>query len=561
MPAACRPAPEVVASPGNEKRRKIEHPYTAPNSYPYAPQMTASPKQGGAAHAPSSPYYPHPDPYSYMPPPGHQYGPPPPHPQAGGFPPRPHLPPRYTHHQQYDPSYMTGPPPKQPSSPGETQNHNGAFPSPSTVTTIDSRSPEGSRNDVANFEERVSSSGGNPPPPPSYSPASASALPPYMPPHMGYHPSYPPPPHYAHHPQFHSPHAPSGWACDYCNSKFHNWEECSAHEETCPAKNYYNSHNSNKGAKGRKMKLTSFPADFYMDHNAEYAVNDDRETYLLMTDKDKDSLSDRQCFVRSHFVEVFVANKSDMAARHSRGAQKLNENQVGLRCAYCVKLKPRDRAERAICYPSSISRIYQTVADMQRFHFESCPAIPPKILAEYKALKTTRPRGVGSPQGYWDKSARDIGLVDSSSGIKIGEEDGMKSLVKQKKGATGVLAVLETAPVTEFPAQPVNEYAMPPVESPGNDQGEQMTKEVSPGAPATESVSLPVVSSPGTPGTEGAPNTPVLTEDAKEIKGPSPEIREADANMLLMLKKTPESPNEDTSDGEVGTPVKESVPV
>ena len=94
------------------------------------------------------------------------------------------------------------------------------------------------------------------------------------------------------------------------------------------------------------MRLASFPTDFYMDHNAEYAVNDDRETYLLTTDKDKDSLSDRQCYVRSHFVEVFVANNADMTARHSRGAQKLNEDQIGLRCAYCVKLKPRDRAKK-----------------------------------------------------------------------------------------------------------------------------------------------------------------------------------------------------------------------
>ncbi|KAK1749171.1 hypothetical protein QTG54_001110 [Skeletonema marinoi] len=567
MPAACRPAPDAT-SPGNEKRRKIEQsPYPPPHAYPYAPPMTGSPKQGGAPHAPpGSPYYPHPDPYSYMPPPGHHYGPPPPHPQAGGFPPRPHLPPRFNHHQQYDSSYMAGPPQKQPASPGEA--HNGAYPSPNTVTTMDSRSPEGSRNDLGNFEERVSNNNGNPPPPPSYSPASAPNMPPpYMPPPMGYHPSYPPP-HYAHHAhhQYHSPHAPTGWACDYCNSKFNNWEECSAHEETCAAKSYYDGRNSHKNAKGRKMKLASFPTDFYMDHNAEYAVNDDRETYLLTTQNDKDSLSDRQCFVRSHFVEVFVADKSDMAARHSRGAQKLNENQIGLRCAYCVKLKPRDRSERAICYPSSISRIYQTVADMQRFHFESCVAIPPKVVAEYKSLKTTRPRGVGSPQGYWDKSAREIGLVDSPNGIKIGEEEGMETMVKQRKGATGLLETMESAPpamesappVSEFPTQqPMNGYALPPAElppvlaSPGNDQdqGEQVTQ-ASPGAPAAPD-SLPVVSSPGTPGTEEAPSTPVITQ-AQEVKAPVPETREADANMLLMLKQTPESPTEDTEGGEGG---------
>lgn len=133
---------------------------------------------------------------------------------------------------------------------------------------------------------------------------------------------------------------------------------------------------------------------------------------------DADSLSDRQCYVRSHFVELFVASDSDVSARHSRGAQKLNIGQVGMRCAYCVKLKPRDRAERAVCYPSSISRIYQTVADMQRFHFEHCRAIPARVVGIYKSLKTTRPRGVGSPQGYWDRSAREVGLMDTELGIQ-----------------------------------------------------------------------------------------------------------------------------------------------
>ena len=545
MPAACRPAPDVAAaSPGNEKRRKVEQsPYPPQHAYPYAPPMTsASPKQ------PGSPYYPPPPPDAYggypMPPPGHYPPMPGPHPHAAPYPPpRPHLPPRYNHQQQYDSSYMAGQPQKQPNSPGNSSNP-GTFPSPNTsVTTMDSRSPEGSRNDLGNFEERVSSNNGNPP---SFSPALASMPPPYMPPPMAYHPSYPPPPpHYAH-PHYHSPHGPSGWACDFCNSKFTNWEECSCHEETCPAKSYY----EGKG-KGHKMKLSSFPSDFYMDHNAEYAVNDDRETYLLATTKDNEFLSDRQCYVRSHFVEVFIANKADMAARHSRGAQKLNENQIGLRCAYCVKLKPRDRAERAMCYPSSISRIYQTVADMQRFHFEACVAIPPKVLAAYKSLKTTRPRGVGSPQGYWDKSARDIGLVDSSCGIQVGP-GGMDQLLKQKKGATGRLESSTATAVANATsaAQPVKEMAaLPPVmASPGSDQEEQMAAEAS---STTASVTLPMVSSPGSPGTASVdvdvPSTPVIAEETV-LAAPVQETREADANILLMLKKTTESPTEEDAE-------------
>lgn len=143
---------------------------------------------------------------------------------------------------------------------------------------------------------------------------------------------------------------------------------------------------------------------------------------LLAMPTDSDSLSDRQCYVRSEMVEIFAATSKDVAARHSKGAQKLVAGQVGIRCVHCAHLRPRDRAERAVCYPSSISRIYQTVADMQRFHFEQCREIPPDIRKIYKSLKTTRPRGVGSPQTYWVQSAKLLDLVDTEGGIRFGGE-------------------------------------------------------------------------------------------------------------------------------------------
>uniref|UniRef100_A0A7S1YK13 Uncharacterized protein n=1 Tax=Grammatophora oceanica TaxID=210454 RepID=A0A7S1YK13_9STRA len=140
---------------------------------------------------------------------------------------------------------------------------------------------------------------------------------------------------------------------------------------------------------------------------------------LLAMPADSDSLSDRQCYVRSEFVEVFAATEKDVAARHSKGAQKLVMGQVGIRCIHCAHLKPKNRAERAVCYPSSISRIYQTVADMQRFHFEQCREIPDQVRKIYKSLKTTRPRGVGSPQTYWVQSAKMLGMIDTEEGIRF----------------------------------------------------------------------------------------------------------------------------------------------
>lgn len=163
-----------------------------------------------------------------------------------------------------------------------------------------------------------------------------------------------------------------------------------------------------------------YPSQHLPPHGAQDYY---QKRMLLAMPSDRDSLSDRQCYVRSEMVEIFAATDKDVAARHSKGAQKLEMGQVGIRCVHCSHLRPRDRAERAVCYPSSISRIYQTVADMQRFHFEQCREIPDHVRQVYKKLKTTRPRGVGSPQAYWMTSAKSLGLADTESGIRF-EADG-----------------------------------------------------------------------------------------------------------------------------------------
>ncbi|KAL7434532.1 hypothetical protein ACHAXH_005782 [Discostella pseudostelligera] len=395
------------------------------------------------------------------------------------------------------------------------------------------------------------------------------------------------------------------WTCEYCNLKFNTWEDCAAHEEgDCPAAAYHhhNRHHHqprphlqgygppplgqypmhgmhsgmmhpghdnvlsgnehiqpysdvgrnahNRSLKGRKMALSAFPNNghLFVDQNVEYAVNTDRVTYLFSTSSDVDSLSDRQCYVRTHFVEIFVATAADVGARHSRGAQMLNLGQIGLRCAYCVKLRQRDRAERAICYPSSISRIYQTVADMQRFHFESCVAIPPKVLHAYRSLKTTRPRGVGSPQSYWDQSARDIGLVDSKYGIQVADED-VKFEMQRKSVVTGMLAIMD-GPNDASRDALIMQDMLARQEDASEEEGKQY--EVSSFQPHQDpqamqaheaTIQAAVVSSPGSDTGSKAEDedgnfgvTPSTPKTAKDVEA------EEDANILLMLKKTPESP-------------------
>lgn len=272
--------------------------------------------------------------------------------------------------------------------------------------------------------------------------------------------------------------SPKRWACDYCNvATFLSYDEACAHEEACARRHQdhyarlnprtpmrsYGGNGSGLGAlyhasqevgpmppgrwnsrAGPPMPMLPSEKNYRMHPHqgyGNYRGGYDMEEYgyhqphqhqrepeqrrgmLLSLSTDSDSLSDRQCYVRTTMVEIFAASEKDVAARHTKGAQKLVVGQVGIRCVYCSHLRPRDRAERAVCYPSSISRIYQTVADMQRFHFEQCTEIPSEVREIYKSLKTTRPRGVGSPQTYWVQSAKILGLIDSDEGIRFQEEN------------------------------------------------------------------------------------------------------------------------------------------
>jgi len=276
--------------------------------------------------------------------------------------------------------------------------------------------------------------------------------------HYGHPPpgAYPPPMEMDMSPSYamgHNVHLrPRRWACDYCNvAIFLTFEDACAHEEACARRHgaqqqqHAQMYDSGLGAlvhasrevqhyqPSRASTEAGYPSPRFQKFRMSgqegregaviaYPPDPNQKRMLLAMPNDSDSLSDRQCFVRTDFVEAFAATERDVASRHSKGAQKLAVGQVGIRCIHCNHLRPKDRAERAVCYPSSISRIYQTVADMQRFHFEQCTEIPEETRKIYKSLKTTRPRGVGSPQVYWIQSAKRLNLVDSDEGIRFGPE-------------------------------------------------------------------------------------------------------------------------------------------
>mmetsp|Transcript_5751 Transcript_5751/g.13100 ORF Transcript_5751/g.13100 Transcript_5751/m.13100 type:complete len:398 (+) Transcript_5751:126-1319(+) len=199
--------------------------------------------------------------------------------------------------------------------------------------------------------------------------------------------------------------------------------------------------------------------DALMCTQGEYPVKTDRKTYILATPDDPNHLSEKQCYVRTRLAEIFVSDQSDID-KSIRGRRAGFVGQIGLRCVFCVPaLESKDRVERARCYPTTTAKFYQTVQDMQHFHFNTCPAIPSWIREKYQSLGANMNNRRGgdkmSPKDYWAKCCADWGLVDH-----IGD-NGNSAGVKLKDGHS----LVERARLPEY----ARELFMPPYKQVGGD--------------------------------------------------------------------------------------------
>ena len=151
-------------------------------------------------------------------------------------------------------------------------------------------------------------------------------------------------------------------------------------------------------------------------------VNNDRTTYSLALTTDIIHLSRRQCFVRSHMIELFVATEADALIGHSSGPRRIIAGQVGVRCVYCFN---RDKKKPYSTYfPKKIHNLYVTCLEkMQSHHFRLCTDIPPTVRAAYEDSCKSFHRGQTSVGEYWIFSAESIGLIDTTNGIAVGNND------------------------------------------------------------------------------------------------------------------------------------------
>mmetsp|Transcript_12998 Transcript_12998/g.19125 ORF Transcript_12998/g.19125 Transcript_12998/m.19125 type:complete len:1140 (+) Transcript_12998:154-3573(+) len=155
-------------------------------------------------------------------------------------------------------------------------------------------------------------------------------------------------------------------------------------------------------------------------------VEEPAETFMgkvaLAVPEDKMALSPLRCFLRKN-VYAFTASEEDIAVR-TPTTFSVVVGQVGIGCVHCHSLPAKERSNRAVCFPFAINRIYQSVADIQRFHLAECKMVPPAIREQFKSLQSQSSKGSKglATRQYWVTSAKKIGLVDTNKGIRYGRD-------------------------------------------------------------------------------------------------------------------------------------------
>lgn len=168
------------------------------------------------------------------------------------------------------------------------------------------------------------------------------------------------------------------------------------------------------------------------------AMRTSKDILLLSLPEDRISLSETLCTVREN-IEVFAATEADVKAPAPGRKRPVVEGQVGLRCIHCrAALHQSDKVKRAVCFPSSIKRIYRTVIDMKLDHFKSCKFVPMELKMKLEELKATNARSTGTTMQYFLSASKRMGMIDTAQGIRLEKPntDGTSDTTKDQNKET-----------------------------------------------------------------------------------------------------------------------------
>jgi hypothetical protein len=210
----------------------------------------------------------------------------------------------------------------------------------------------------------------------------------------------------------------------------------------------------NSGEKSEKSDTPRGASDFRIHRTSSMSSEGSANTSMIVDDsslpveiftgkvplslpEDKMSLSPLRCFLREQ-VCAFSATEEDIAVR-TPTTFAVSVGQVGIGCVHCMSQPAKLRLNRAVCFPFSIARIYQSVADIQRFHLSECKMVPSEAKEKFIELQSQSSKGSKglATRQYWVTSAKKIGLVDTSKGIRFGRDP---AVPEQKSVSLDILA-------------------------------------------------------------------------------------------------------------------------
>jgi hypothetical protein len=180
------------------------------------------------------------------------------------------------------------------------------------------------------------------------------------------------------------------------------------------------------GKEGTPQVNRNNSMSFQSTLNPSAIMEDPKELFTgkipLAVPEDKMSLSPLRCFLREQ-VCAFSATEEDIAVR-TPTTFSVSVGQVGIGCVHCLNRPAKLRLNRAVCFPFSIARIYQSVADIQRFHLSECKMVPPDVKEKFLTLQSASSKGSKglATRQYWVTSAKKVGLVDTTRGIRFGRD-------------------------------------------------------------------------------------------------------------------------------------------
>jgi hypothetical protein len=157
---------------------------------------------------------------------------------------------------------------------------------------------------------------------------------------------------------------------------------------------------------------------------------------LLARKQDSDHLNPIHCFVRKN-IEVFVASEEDVTAPCPGRKNTIKAGQVGLRCIHCRNVESRQRSKRAVCYPSTLGRVYNCVSDMKFDHFSLCKYLPAVQRDLFNRLRiqnvsTSKGRkGGNNTSKYYYDTAVEMGMRETFDGMVILDKKGRSSATRR----------------------------------------------------------------------------------------------------------------------------------